>query len=146
MKTNSYVLLTRDEKGFSLIEVIVVLTVASVMFTMMFVYLSRSMLDSTLPVTNLVKSLELTQTAERLTAHYREDTADLDTIKANLKDNPSLYGTGFSVDTNTFIIFTPGGNDLYITDNESDENKKILKIKIRQDQTNETLTLLFTRH
>ncbi len=132
-----------NNRGFSLIEVIVVLTVASVMFTMMFVYLSRSMTDSALPVTNLAASLDLTLACERLTAHYRQDTtADLNILKTNLDANPGQYGSGFTVVTNQFIKFV-GSNDTPISGSDPEN---ILKIKLRQDQTNETLTLLFTQH
>lgn len=135
--------MVQNTRGFTLIEVIVVLTVASVLFSMMFVYFSRSMLDSAVPVTNLVKSLDLTRTAERLTAHYRQDTtADLNILMNNLNANPRQYGTGFTVVTNQFIKFV-GQNDTAIS---GADPENILKIKIRQNETNEALTLLFTRH
>ena len=132
----------KDSKGFSLIEVIVVITVASVMFAMMFAYFGTPILDSAQPVIRLSQTLSLTQTAERITAHYKQDpTADLNILKANLTSNPSQYGQDYSIVINEFIKFF-GNNDIPIN-NPDPEN--ILKVKIRQDQTHETITLLFTK-
>ena len=132
----------KNSKGFSLIEVIVVITVASVLFAMMFSYFGTSILDSAEPVIRLNQTLTLTQTAEQITAHYRQDpTADLNILKANLTNNPSQYGEDYSIETNEFIKFI-SRNDVPVTGGDPEN---ILKVKIRQDDTHETITLLFTK-
>jgi len=133
----------KNSKGFTLIEVIVVITVASVIFTMMFAYFGTPVLDSAQPVIRLNQTLALTQTAERITAHFRQDhTADLNVLKTNLTNNPSQYGQNFSIVTNEFVKFSKN-NDTKVK--KKKDPKNILKVKIRQDQTNETITLLFTQ-
>lgn len=132
----------KNPQGFSLIEVILVLTIASVLFAMMFSFFGTSILDSSQPVIRLGRTLTLTQTAERITARYRQDpTADLNLLKTSLVSNPSLYGADYSVLTNEFIKFV-SANDTPIAGGDPET---ILKVKIRQDQTHETLTLLFAK-
>jgi len=131
----------KNSRGFSLIEVIVVIMVASVLFAMMFSYFGTTILESSEPVIRLNQTLSLTQTAERITAHYRQDPSRLYKLKKNLTKNPSQYGQDYSIVTNEFIKFI-GYNDVPA---KGGDPENILKVKIRQDQTNETITLLFTK-
>jgi type II secretory pathway pseudopilin PulG len=127
----------KNSMGFSLIEIIVTITIASTLFAMMFAYFGSSIFESSKSVTRLNKTLGLTQTAERITAHYRMDpSADLSILQKNLAKNSSQYGQNYSIVLNQFIKF--------INYNDTPANSNILKVKIRQDDTNETLTLLFT--
>ena len=130
----------KNPQGFSLIEVILVLTISSVVFAMMFSFFGTTILDSSQPVIQLGKSLALNQTAEKITARYRQDsTADLNLLKTSLNTTPSLYGLDYSVLFNEFIKFV-SGNDTLIAGGDPET---LLKVKIRQDQTHETITLLF---
>ena len=129
--------------GFSLIELILVITVGGLAFTMMAVYFSTAMTDSAEPVIRRDQSMSLTETAERISAHYREDTgADLNIIRTGLNTDPDQYGNDYTVETNEFITFT-NGNDVPISGGDPED---VLKVRIRHNQTNETLTLVFTRH
>ncbi len=128
-----------DSKGFSLIEIIIVITVASVLSAMMFSYFGTNIQDSARPVTRLNQSLALTETAERIAAYYKTNPGDLEGLKNALgkigaSPPPAKFGKNYTVATNKFI-------ELY--NNKYPEN--ILKVKIRQEQTNETITLLFTK-
>ena len=132
----------QNSEGFSLIEIIITITVTSALFAMMFAYFGTSVKESSQPVNKLNQTFGLTQTAERITAHYRQDTsADLNILKENLTKMPTLYGEDYSVVTNEFVKFDKG-NDIPVTKKDL---KNILKVKIRHDDTNETITLLFTR-
>jgi prepilin-type N-terminal cleavage/methylation domain-containing protein len=132
----------KNQKGFSLIEIIITVTIASTLFAMMFAYFGSSIFESTKPVTQLSKSLSLTQTAEKITANYRQDpSVDLKILQKNLVKNPSQYGQNYSIVLNQFIKFI-NYND---TPAKGKDPKNILKVKIRQDDTNETITLLFTQ-
>ena len=128
--------------GFTLLEVIATMMMASILFSMVTVYFSYSIQQSALPVVQLNQSLALSQTAERITAHYRSDmTADLNILKNNLSVNPNQYGQDYTVVTSAFVKFQ-GGNDVPIADGDP---QNLLKIKIREDHTHETITLLFTQ-
>jgi prepilin-type N-terminal cleavage/methylation domain-containing protein len=134
----------KNSKGFSLIEVIVVITVASVLFAMMFSYFGTSLLDSAQPVVRLNQTLGLTQTAERITEHYRQNPTgnwNLLILKIYLTYYPSRYGQNYSLVTNKFIKFV---NGMDVTATGWDTRDK-LKVQIQQDQTHETITLLFTK-
>lgn len=142
-----------NNRGFSMIEIILVLVVAAIMFAMMFAYFNRSLMDSALPVVRLNQSMSLTSVAERITGHYIEGDPSLsiegrsqdvlDKISDNLKNlSNNLYGDNFTVDTNEFITFTNNNDEPDTTD--PTEANKTLKITIRHKVTNETLTLLLT--
>ena len=132
-----------DSKGFSLVEVIVVITVASVMFAMMFSYFGTAVLDSAQPVVRMNQTLALTQTAERITEHYKQNPTgflNLFFLKLTLNFFPFVYGQDFSVITNKFIKFVS-----YSDTTDTDWDPRTLKVQILQDQTHETITLLFTK-
>ncbi len=132
----------QNQEGFSLVEIIITITIASALFAMMFAYFNTSVYESSQPVTQLNRTFNLTRTAERITEHYRQDTsADLKIIKDNLAKKPGRYGKGYSVVTSEFVKFVKG-ND---TPAKKKDPKNVLKIQIRQDDTNETITLLFTK-
>jgi prepilin-type N-terminal cleavage/methylation domain-containing protein len=126
----------KNSKGFSLIEVIVVITVASVLFAMMFSYFGTSILDSAQPIIRLSQTLGLTQIAEQITSDFRQNP-DLDVLKTNLA-TPSYYGQDYDVIINDFFKFN--GNRKTVPGTQAD----FLIVKISQAQTNETITLLFT--
>ena len=133
-----------DDRGFSLIEIIMVIVVASVMFAMMFAYFNRSLSESALPVTRLNQSMDLTTVAERITEHYRQDQfqqATLTAIRNNLNIAPpnNPYGNNFAVVTNEFITFNN------YNDGPAGGAQNILKITIRHTQTDERLTLLLSQ-
>lgn len=138
MKTTKQII--RSQDGFTLLELILVLTLASVVFAMMFTYFSRSMLDSTAPVTRLAQSLDLTGTAERITAYYKQ-TTNLDRLQESLELTPEQFGSDFSVKENYFIKFV-NNNDTAIAEGETEDT---LKITLEQDQTHERLTMVFTQ-
>lgn len=157
----------QNSEGFSLIEIIITITIASALFAMMFAYFGTPILKSSEPVTRLEKTMKLTQTAERITAHYQElinnnnnqkqikqikkpfiksglnqqkSPADiLKDLKYELENKPSSYGEDYSVKCN-FVKFNNKNHDIP----DSSKDPEMLKVKIRQDDTNETITLLFT--
>ncbi len=134
--------LLQNNKGFSLIEIIVTIIVASVAFTMIFKYFGSFITDSSAPIRRLNSAMELKQTAELIRENYHQDTsADLNSLKNNLSTNPSLYGQNFTVEYNQFIKFI-NQNDTPISVGDPEN---LLKIKIRHDKTNEAITLLLVR-
>lgn len=132
--------MTCRQTGFTLIEVIVTIIVLSIAYTMIATFFGTSFTDSSLPVQRLAQSMELKEAAEQITEYYRQDTSDLDRVKESLDAPPAGFGQNFSVDYNAFIKFA-SGNDTAISGGDAEE---LLKVRIRHDSTNETITLLFS--
>jgi prepilin-type N-terminal cleavage/methylation domain-containing protein len=132
----------RNQKGFSLIEVILVIILSSVAFAMMAGYFRTTMTDSALPIHRLSHAMALKQIAERITEAYNQDpTADLNVLKNSLAATPAVYGQNYTVVINAFIKFVSQGDVLALSGDPED----LLKVQIQQNDTNETLTLLFAR-
>ena len=64
-------LLCKNQKGFTLLEIIVTLTVASVLGTIIFLYMNTSLTRSTEPVTRIQTTYSLNQIVEQITADYK---------------------------------------------------------------------------
>ncbi len=134
--------LLRNNKGFSLIEVIAIIIVASVAFTMIYTYFGSFITESSTPVHRLNSAMELKQTAELIMENYRQNTStNLNFLKNNLSTNPYIYGQNFTVEYNQFVKFV-NQNDTAITAGDPED---LLKIKIRHNKTNEAITLLLVR-
>ena len=132
----------KNSRGFSLIEVIIIITVSAIAFAAMFTYFGTFITDSAAPIHRLAGSMELKETAERITEAYRQDTtADLNLLKNSLTTSPSQFGSNFTVVFNGFVKFA-SQNDTAIV---SPDPEDLLKVKIQHATTNETLTLLFQK-
>lgn len=128
--------------GFSLIEVIAIIVILSLTYTVIVIYFGSSFTGSVLPVQRLSQSMELKEAAERITEYYLQDTsADLNGLKGSLDGSPASFGQNFTVEYNDFIKFI-SWNDTAISGGDPED---LLKVRIRHDTTNETITLLFLR-
>lgn len=130
------------QAGFTLIEVIVVIIILSIAYTIIATYFGSFYSGSSLPIHRLAQSMALQEAAERITEYYRQDTsADLNGLKNSLDASPGNYGQNFSVVHNDFVKFV-ARNDTPISGGDTED---LLKVKIRHDISNETITLLFSR-
>jgi len=127
-----------DQKGFTLLEVIVTIIVAAIMGTMLVQFMGTSMIWSTKPVTQVQKAFSLKEVMDKITADHKkllaEDSTPLATLKTNIENNN--YGT-YSSQTG-YIRFT-GGNEVV----DGTGANRILKAKITSGD--QTLTTLFTK-
>ncbi len=131
-----------DQKAFSLIEVIIIIVVAAISFTMVANYFGTYLTESSVPVTRLNHAMAIKQTAERITEHYHQNPgADLNGLKNSLTNNPGQYGQNYAVIFNDFVKFV-SQNDTAISVGDPEN---LLKVKIRHNTTNEAITLLFAR-
>lgn len=129
----------KTKNGFTLIEIIITLVIASILGVVIFQYLGSALTRSADPIFRLKKSLSLQQVAENIHADYKENfSIDMAGLKAKI-DNPSTSGYGnYSVVTSKYIKFSN-----FQEIDEPDPNiKTMLKVTIKNDQ-NETLTMLF---
>lgn len=138
----------RNSCGFSMIEVIIIIIVSGVAFSMMFQFFGSSITQSSAPIHRLSHALELKQIAERITAHYEQDTtADgLIALKDNLDSIPPVgYGSNYTVAYNKFIKFIDQ-KDKEIKTPATTSQKNILKVTITHNNTGEKITMLFMRN
>lgn len=138
-----------NQKGFSLIEIIVVLVVAALFGTMLFDYMGTSLTKSAEPVVNLQKAYAAGQIMENITADYRylllTDETPLTTLhnyitNGNVEENTPYYGDyTYNEDESGYILFNEDGAEIA---DEEGENR-ILKVTITS--SDQTLTALFTK-
>jgi prepilin-type N-terminal cleavage/methylation domain-containing protein len=127
----------RHPNGFSLIEIIITLLVASLLGTVLIQYMSTSLTKSAEPVIMLQQGYALNQVMESMTADYKNllltDATPLTTFKSNID---GLYYGAEYVPTTGYIGFE-GGIEGEPVDNQ------ILKVTITLNE--QSLTALFTK-
>jgi len=130
------------QNGFSLIEVIITLTVLAVLGVIVFQYLGSPLTASSDPFSLLDKSLTLERVGENISADYRHNfTGSLAGLKTKIgeegAEKTNAYGS-YTVVANRYVTF--------INNVESDTppDQKTLKVTIKNDQ-NETLTMVFVQ-
>ncbi|MFC1859422.1 prepilin-type N-terminal cleavage/methylation domain-containing protein [Thermodesulfobacteriota bacterium] len=134
-----------NPKGFSLIEIIVALIIASLFGTIFIQYMGSSLTKSSEPIIMVQEGFSLNQVMENITADYKKllviDSNPLATFKnyvedGNDSDNDPYYGD-YSVTTD-YIIFNSGVEE---TDTSGDN----LVLRITISSNNQSLTALFTK-
>jgi prepilin-type N-terminal cleavage/methylation domain-containing protein len=137
---------TTDTHGFSLIELIVVITLASVFAVMMYQFVRSSTLKESDPVFSLATSLKLNEIIENITSDYLENyTTDLDGLQTRIgsteeSDQTNDYGS-YRVIHNRFIRFTGNSEDSVPTG--SPELREVLKVTIESPSSGEKITVLY---
>ncbi len=135
-----------DEKGFTLIEVIVTLTIAAVVGGMLYELLGTSMIKSSVPIGRLQASFTLQKVMENITADYPKNYAfDLSGLQVSIGaegTNQGNYGNGtytYTVVENHFIKFVSNQEQTgSATDN-------LLKVTLKDKNSSETLTKIFVQ-
>ena len=130
--------------GFTLLEILVTLIVASILGAMLIQFLGSGMTRSTQPVIMAQSSLTLNQTMERMQADYQKllvtDPTPLSTFKTHVEngnvDTNVPYFGAYSFQTG-YVVLT-GGNEAP----DSGGSNRILKVTITAQ--NQSLTALFT--
>lgn len=133
--------------GFTLLEIVVTLTVASVLGTIIFLYMNTSLTRSTEPVARIQTTYSLNQIVEQITADYKtlkDSNGDynLTTLQGNIQNgnvvgNTPYYGEYTQV--TGYIKFNVGRNE----EPDSTGENRILKVAITSN--NQTTTVLFTK-
>jgi len=137
---------TANNHGFTLIELIVVITIASIFGAMMYQFISTSTLKESSPLFSIEKSLKLYEVLENITSDYLENhTTDLTPLQTSIGSTEGStqnndYGS-YRVIYNRFIKFVsnseqnaPGGDP---------ENGNLLKVTIESISTGERLMALY---
>lgn len=134
-----------NNKGFTLIEIIIALVVAAILGTMLFTYSSTSVTQSTYSLTQMSQTADLQKVMENIFLDYKLNFFnDLTGIQGKIgsaavaQPLSNSYGT-YTLLYNNFIKFV--GNSE--TAAEPDDPQDILKVTIRNN-LGQTLSILLT--
>lgn len=136
-----------DNKGFTLIELIVVLVIASIVGTMMYQFIRTSTIKESDPIFSLNKSLKLHEIMENITSDYLEyytlDLVSLQEKIGGIQVHTNDYGT-YGVIENKFIKFV--SNTEAAAPPGDPETGKLLKVTLQDSGgSGENLTVLFSK-
>ena len=120
-------------KGFTLIEVIIIIVIAALFGSMLFQFMSAGVTSSSDEVVMVKQGYELIGIMEKMTADYDEATS-LDTFRTEIEIN---YGTYLSTIPG-YIQFNSEGNE----EPDSLEPYDLLKVTITKDS--QSLIALFS--
>ena len=134
-----------DQKGFTLIEVVITLVVAAILGTILVQFMGTSLTRSAEPIVMVQEGFSLSEVMEKMTAHYKyllaTDSNPLTNFKddienGNVAENSPYFGD-YSIQT-AYITFS-GGSEAPDTSGDN----KILKVII--DKGDQSLATLFTK-
>jgi len=136
---------------FTLLEIIVTLTILSVLGVIVYQFMSSSLVRSAQPFSVLAKTFVLREVAENITADYLQNIPrNVPALKTSIGAEgsqhinngycPAATDCRYSVDENHYIAFDEQDRREIIPTTE----QKLLKVTIRNDQ-NETITMVFMR-
>ena len=142
----------KNQTGFTLIEVIVTLTVGAILGSMLVTYMGRTLADSVTPVLRVQHANTLGRVVENITANYNklnsEDLSNstnvaLPSLSTNIDNgsdpsNTPYYGP-YIVVFKGYIAFD--NNGVQITDTSG--GNRVLKATLQQGD--QVITTLFTR-
>jgi len=124
-----------NDKGFTLIEMLITIVIAAILGTITFTYISASLTKNAQLLSQAKKAMDLQQVMENILADYKlsaKTKVALDTIKTNI-DNKA-YGT-YALVYNDFVKL--------VSSDPPETDHKILKVTIKND-LGEKLTILLT--
>ncbi|MEE9912526.1 MAG: type II secretion system GspH family protein [Deltaproteobacteria bacterium] len=128
----------RNHKGFTILEIVVTLTLIAIVAAMVLPYLYTNFAQSGAPMWRLKDTLSLKQVMENITQDYNVTT--LEALKISIgaagTDQNNAYGQ-YHVVQNSFIKFTGNSED-------TDTSPNLLKVTIANSK-GEQLTTLFQK-
>lgn len=131
----------KNQKGFTLIEVIITIIMASILGSVLFSYVGTAVIRSGEPIGRLRDSLALNQVMENITNDYNTNNQDIEALNGSVgdegDDETNNYGN-YHVEENRYIKFVSGAEQ-----NDTVSPCTILKVTI-SDNTGEKFTSLFT--
>jgi prepilin-type N-terminal cleavage/methylation domain-containing protein len=133
-------------QGFTLIEIIITIVIASILGTVIYQYMGSSLVRSSEPIFRLQKTLSLKQVAENITAdfnkNYRDDLPGLRTKIGEVSSTPksNIYGD-YSVVYNDYVQDLAANSDNSPGSETDPTKQKLLKVTIKNEEN--TITMLF---
>ena len=145
--------LSGKPNGFTLLEVIISLIVASILGAILLEFMGQTVHKSFVPVKMAQNSMELTGVVECLTANYRKQmmaslpasvstTDPLDQFKNDVETN--TFGCGDYTATTSWISFAPTeAANVFTEAADNSGEKRVLKVTIVRGQ--HEVTTLYTQ-
>ncbi len=133
----------RGNRGFTLIEAIIVIVAAAILGAMMFTYSSTALMKSSQPLHHATKAFALQKVMENILTDYNlYYKTDLAGLKGKVGD-PATAGYGaYAVEYNDFIKFDDDGKEAAIViGGAKPDPQNLLKVTIKND-LGETLSIL----
>lgn len=128
-------------KGFTLIEIIVVIVLLGVVAVMAGSFFSRSVSKSVDPITNLQNEVSLQSWMEKIVYQYEYvSPGDLAALYTYMKNNAP--GNYINDDTAPYYAKMDSSNTVVP---DASGNNNLLKITIKSTTTSEQLTVLFSK-
>lgn len=138
--------------GFTLLEVIITMTVAAILGTILFSFMSTNITGSITPLIRVQNANTLTRVFENITADYNKLNSDdidhntsvaLSTLNShidsgNVQTSNPYYGS-YTIVYKGYISFDGSGNQIA----DSSGDNRVLKVTLRQGD--QTITTLFTK-
>lgn len=139
----------KNSKAFTLIEVVLIIVVASIMAVMMFTYSNMSFTRGSWSLTKTQKTYAQQKVMENIVADYNSNyKSNLVGLKTKIEsstsqqDPPAGYGS-YTLAYSNFVAFANSGANQYTETAANSTAKDILKITIQNDH-GETLSMYFT--
>ena len=132
--------IVKNENGFTLLEVIITLIVASILGSIAYQFMGTSVVKSALPVNRVKDQFMLNGMIEEMTADYRNFVVKSDNISQELGDTDLIdfkKAVAITKEYGDYIDFCD-----YIQP-DSDQGNRVLKVSIKKGD--QTVTALFTR-
>ncbi len=130
-----------DESGFTLVEIIVTLTVTAILSVMLVQFMGTSISRSAEPIVSMKEGMTLQSIFESMNADYKQllltEPTPLEIFKTRV-ETAGLYGT-YALTDSKYVLFD--GNQVEVPCNTPD--CRILKVTISMGD--HSLTSLFTR-
>ncbi|MCX5833749.1 MAG: type II secretion system protein [Deltaproteobacteria bacterium] len=133
----------KNRRGFTLIEVIVTLIVASIMGAILVQFLGTSFLKSADPIIRTDDVGRLQYVMDNMTSNYKYLAATRPNFLSEFRtrvQTPNYYGSGYTVPAAQYVYFDGSNNE--VVDGGAGAFR-VLKVTIARN--NQTLTALFTR-
>ena len=131
----------KDQRGFTLLEVIVTIIVAAVMGVILVQFMGTAMLRSGEPVVRVQDVSTLRHVLDNMTSDYKYLAATqanfLSTFKTRV-DTPNYYGTGYTA-TTRYIEFDGSGNEI------QDTSAPYNLLKVTVTRGNQSLSTVFSQ-
>ena len=128
--------------GFTLVEIIVTLTVSAILAVMLMQFIGTSISRSAQPALSLQAGTDLQSVFESMNADYKQllltDPAPLTTFKNRV--DGGFYGSSMSM-TSNYIVFDQNQREAPCNPNNTD--CRLLKVTVSKG--NQSLTTLFAR-
>lgn len=143
----------QNDKGFTLIETIIVIVVAAILAAMMFTYSSTSLTKSAQPLNQAKKAFALQKVMENIFTDYNIQYKSTDLVPLQTAIGGGVAGGNegstqnnsygqYTIVANHFVKFV--GNTETPIDTGAGDPRNILKVSIKND-LGETLTILLAK-